>query len=169
MRTLPRLAAAGAGAGLVFALFCGACYATGGRGPWLPLNLVAHTAWRGAPTDDRLAPGSLLLALILLGVTGMVMFVPFLALGIGAGISPPLLVPAAAVYANVVWVFGDYLVWPKLDAVAAAGFSPGVAWVGHIVAGLAAGLMAVWPQPWPRLWSLLLQARSTVASGVRGR
>jgi len=166
MRTVTRLVAAGVAAGIGFGLFCAACQASGGRGFWQPLNLVAHTAWRGAPADNRFSALALTLAVGLVCAGGVAMFLPFLALATGAGMTPWLLIPTAAVYANVVWVFGDYLLWPKLDPVAAAGFPSGVAWVGHIVAGLVAGAVTAWPRPWPQIARQIRRTRRTAANSI---
>jgi hypothetical protein len=139
MRPLARTAGAGVLAALVFAGWTVGSYGVGGRGPWRPLNLVAHLVWRAAPTSGRFSVTAAAVGLLLLLAAGIVMIAPYAALALGAGLSAPVTLIGAGVYTNAAWVIGDYLVWPKLDPVAARDFSSGVAWVGHIVAGIAAG------------------------------
>jgi hypothetical protein len=138
-----RICVSGLLGGLTIGVWSAVSYGLGGRGWWRPLNLVAHTVWRGAPLDGRLDTGALVVAVLVFAVGGVVVIAPYAVLAHGAGLSGPLLVLLAGAYANVVWVVGDYLLWPKLDAVAAHAFSPGVAWVAHLVGGLVAGLCLV--------------------------
>ncbi|HEX5542977.1 MAG TPA: hypothetical protein VFX60_15680 [Micromonospora sp.] len=134
---------AGLVGGLAFALFSMIWFGFGGDGFWRPLNLVAHTFWRGAPTSGAFHLGAAVLGLVVLAVVGVLVLAPFAVLAIGAGMSAPIAIVGASIYANVVWVIGHYLVWGKLDPVAAAEFSPGVAWIAHFVAGLVGGIALV--------------------------
>jgi hypothetical protein len=144
MPALIRVPVAGAAAGLTFAAWSILLYGTGGRGTWRPVNLVAHLVWRGAPIGGRLDVAAAAYGLLLLIGVGILMIAPYAGLTFGADLSPAVVtVVGAAVYTNAVWVIGDYVVWPKLDATAALRFSAGVAWVGHLVAGLVAGVVLV--------------------------
>lgn len=53
MRTVSRAMAAGVVAGVVVGVWSSASMGLGGRGWLRPVNLIAHTVWRGAPTDNR--------------------------------------------------------------------------------------------------------------------
>lgn len=134
-----RAVAGGALAGCGFAAWTVGSYGVGGRGPWQPLNLVAHIVWRDAPTSGRYSLMGAVVGLLILLAAGIVLMAPYAALAYGGGLSAPVTLIGAAVYTNAAWVIGDYLLWPKLDPVAARHFSPGVAWLGHIVGGIAAG------------------------------
>jgi hypothetical protein len=131
-------------AGLAFAAWSVGCYAAGSRGAWRPLNLVAHTVLRDNAVNGRLHPLPALLGLLVTVVAGIVLMAPYALLIWTADISPGVVIVAgAAIYLNAGWVIGQYLFWPKIDPVAAAGFSPGVAWVGHMVAGVVGGTVLV--------------------------
>jgi hypothetical protein len=134
-----RAVEAGLGAAVSFIVFSVLWFGIGGKGWWKPLNLVAHTFWSGAPIDGRWNTGAELLGLVVLLVAGVVVMAPFTLLAIGAGLRPGGMVGGAAVYTNVVWIFGHYWIWPGLDSVAAHEFSPGVAWLAHMAAGLIGG------------------------------
>ncbi|GIH14009.1 hypothetical protein [Rugosimonospora africana] len=134
-----RAVIAGVLAGCGFAAWTVGSYGVGGRGTWRPLNLVAHVVWRDAPTSGGFSLMGAVVGLLILLAAGIVLIAPYAALASGAGLSAPVTLVGAAVYTNAAWVIGDYLVWPKLDPVAARDFSPGVAWLGHIVGGIAAG------------------------------
>lgn len=142
-----RTGAAGVVAGAAFAGWSVGSYAVGGRGTWRPLNLVAHSLWRGAALDGRLHPAEAIVGLLVAVAMGTVLTAPYAIVLWQAEISPALVVVAgAAIYFNAAWVVGDYILWPRIDPVGAAGFSPGVAWLAHIVAGAAAGtVLAVSP------------------------
>jgi hypothetical protein len=139
-----RVPVAGAAAGLTFAAWSILLYGTGGRGTWRPLNLVAHLVWRNAPIGGRLNVAAAAYGLLILIVVGILMIAPYAGLAFGADLSPAVVIVAgAAIYTNAIWIIGDYVVWPKLDATAALRFSGGVSWVGHMVAGLVAGTVLV--------------------------
>lgn len=134
-----RTVASGAAAAGCFTVFSMLWFGIGAEGLWRPLNLIAHTLWRGAPTGGRWHAGAVLLALVVLLLVGVVVMAPFTFLAIGAGLGPAGMAAGGAVYANVLWIFGNYWIWPAFDPLAAHEFSPGVAWAGHMVAGLAGG------------------------------
>lgn len=141
--TVLRVIIAGVIGGLAFALFSMIWFGLGDRTAWYPLNLVAHTLWRGAPVDGGFHPGAAVLGVITLGAVGVLAIAPFAVLAVGAGMNPLVAIIGASIYANVIWVFGHYLVWEKLDPVSATSFAPGAAWTAHFVAGLAAGAALV--------------------------
>ncbi|GAA5199228.1 hypothetical protein GCM10023322_74420 [Rugosimonospora acidiphila] len=143
MRYSVRVPAAGVAAAAGFACWVIGSYGMNRHGPWHPVNLIAHLAWRGAPTGSGFSAPATAVGLAIVLAAGIVMIVPFAALAYGAGLPAPATVLGAAVYTNAAWIIGDYIVWPKLDSVGAHGFSPGVAWLGHIVAGVAAGVVLV--------------------------
>lgn len=132
---------AGLLAGLTFAGYSMVAFAIEGRGVWRPLNLVAHTLWRGAPTDDRSNLGAIGLGLVTAVAAGVVLFVPYAGLALGAGMRGAYLVGGPVIFGNVAWIIGHYFVWPSADPVAAASFSASVAWVAHMLAGLVGGFV----------------------------
>jgi hypothetical protein len=139
-----RIVIAGLLGGAAFALFSMIWFGLGGKTVWYPLNLVAHTLWRGAPTDGTFHPGAALLGAMVLAAIGVVVLAPFAAAAAGSGMGVVTAIIGASVYANLIWVFGHYLVWEKLDPEAADRFAPGVAWAGHLLAGLVGGAALVW-------------------------
>lgn len=139
MRTISRVIVAGLVATAVFTLYSALWFAGSGEGFWRPVNLVAHTIWSGAPVDGAFHLGAALLGLVVLVVAGVLVMVPYAWLTIQAGTRGLFLILGAAVYANVVWIFGHNLAWNALDPLAAGAYTPGVAWVGHMLAGLAGG------------------------------
>lgn len=144
VRTVLRVGIAGVIGGLAFALYSMIWFGLGDKTIWYPLNLVAHTIWRNAPTDGSFHAGAAILGLITLAVVGALALAPFAALAILIGMDPLTAIIGASIYANVIWIIGHYLVWERLDATAAHGFSAGVAWVAHFIAGLIAGAALVW-------------------------
>jgi hypothetical protein len=134
---------AGLLAGLAFAAYSMVAFAATGRGLWYPLNLAAHALWRRVPTDGRAYPGGIAVGLVTIVVLGVVVFAPYAALAYGAALDRAQLLIGAVVYGNVVWIVGHYLVWPRVDVQAATRFSATVAWVAHMLAGLAGGLALV--------------------------
>jgi hypothetical protein len=144
VRIVRRVGIAGVIGGLAFALYSMIWFGLGDKTIWYPLNLVAHTIWRGAPTDGRFHAGAAVLGLITLAVVGVLALAPFAAVAVLVGMHPLVAIVGASIYANVIWIIGHYMVWERLDPTAAHGFSSGVAWAAHFVAGLIGGAALVW-------------------------
>ncbi|HEX6197287.1 MAG TPA: hypothetical protein VFZ37_15340 [Jiangellaceae bacterium] len=109
-------------------------------GFWTPVNLIAHTFWRGAPLDDEFSVGGLILGVVvhmmmamMLGavIAVIVSRIPALranlgsrlATGVGAGL--------------MVWVVMQYILWPLVDESAVDAFTPWIFAVSHVVFGMA--------------------------------
>lgn len=148
MRTTVRGIVAGVVAGVVAGSWSSASMGMGGRGWLRPMNLIAHIVWRAAPTDDRFDLAAVVVAAVTLVVVGVAALLPFAGLATGAGLSPVMVVGGGAAYLNVVWIIGEYVVWPKLDPYAAHAFPAGVAWAAHLAAGAVAGVVLVARHDW---------------------
>jgi hypothetical protein len=115
-----------------------------GVGFWTPLNLIAHTLWRGAPLGATFSWGGLVLGMVvhmmMAALLGMVFAV--LASRLPAGRAAVL--GAGMVYGVVVWLLAQYVIWPLVDAAAAQAFTPWVFAVGHVLYGMVTA-MAVAP------------------------
>lgn len=141
MRTAARVAVAGFAAAVTFLLFSMVWYFGGGNGFFKPVNLIAHTFDRGAPLDARFSIAALLIGIASVTVAALIALVPFVVVAAGEGMHPLLFIGAAAIYANVIWIFGHYLLWAGIDPASAKLFSSGVSWVGHMLAGAVAGVV----------------------------
>jgi hypothetical protein len=109
------------------------------NGFWTPLNLIAHTLWRGAPLDYEFSAGGLVLG----GIIHMMM-----SMGLGAAIAVlvskvPRLgatlgsrVVTGVVIAMTVWVVMEYIIWPLIDSAAADAFTTWIFAVAHLVYGM---------------------------------
>lgn len=141
MRTAARVAVAGVAAAVTFLLFSMLWYFVKGEGFFKPLNLVAHVFDRGAPLNGRFSITALVVGIASVTVAAWIALVPFTVVAAGEGMHPLVFIGAAAIYANVIWIFGHYLFWAGIDPVGAKLFSAGVSWVGHMLAGAVAGLV----------------------------
>lgn len=108
-------------------------------GFWTPVNLIAHTFWRGAPLDEEFSVGALILGIVVHMMMAMML---------GAVIA--LIVSRiAALRANLgsrlatgvavglmVWVVMQYVIWPLVDEPAADAFTPWIFAVSHVVFGM---------------------------------
>jgi hypothetical protein len=133
------VAQAGLAGALVFLLFSMIYFVATGKGFWTPVNLIAHTIDRGAPLDGRFSLSALVIGFVSTAVVATLALVPIVVAAYGEGMHPLLFIAGAAVYANVLWIFGHYLFWANIDPAGAKLYNPGVSWIGHILAGAAAG------------------------------
>lgn len=145
-RTITRGAIAGMAGGMMMAMFAMLGMWLDGQpetGFWTPLNLIAHTVWRGAPLDAEFSGG----ALVLGGVIHMMM-----SMGLGAtvavivskvsqlGRSLGSRVLAGVMIAMTVWIAMDFIIWPLIDSAAADAFTTWIFAVSHAVFGMTAPL-----------------------------
>ena len=125
--------------GSLMALWAMVALGATGHGFFTPVNLIAHTLWRGAPLGGGFVPTAFVLGLAVhLAIStavgtvlawfvvrgsldGSVVFV--LALGLGAG----------------AWVVQAFA-WPAVDSSASASFTPWVLAVAHVLFALGAAL-----------------------------
>ncbi|MGH3432905.1 MAG: hypothetical protein ACRDQB_08735 [Thermocrispum sp.] len=141
-QALVRGAVAGMVGGVVMAMWSMLALLASGEGFWTPLNLIAHTFWRGAPLDGTFSFGALVLGLVvhmimsmMLGVLGaaavrLVRGVPstrgaLAALGMAVGL--------------VVWLVMQFAIWQAVDEAAAEAFTPWIFAVGHLMYGAVTG------------------------------
>jgi hypothetical protein len=145
-RTITRGAIAGMVGGMMMGMFAMlAMWLDGQRetGFWTPLNLIAHTLWRGAPLDAEFSGGGLVLG----GVIHMMM-----SMGLGAAVavivskvgrfgrSLGTRVLTGLVIAMTVWIAMDFIIWPLIDSAAADAFTTWIFAVAHAVFGMTAPL-----------------------------
>ena len=136
-----RGAIAGMIGGAVMAMWSMVVLAATGAGFWQPLDLIAHTVWRGAPLNGTFSAGALVLGMaihmmtsamlgvVIAGAAQRLRSVGALAAGMGVGLS--------------VWLVNQYAVWPLIDSASADRFTPWVFAVGHVMYGVATALVAL--------------------------
>lgn len=139
MRTVVGVSLAGLAAALTFLLLSMLWYAAAGDGFWTPVNIVAHAVDRHAPLSGRVSAAGIAVGFLATAVVAVIAVIPLYAAAVAEGMHPLIFIGAAAVYANVLWIAGHYLLWRSIDPAGADRFSSGVSWIGHMVAGLAAG------------------------------
>jgi hypothetical protein len=145
-RTITRGTMAGMVGGMMMGMFAMLAMWLDGQpetGFWTPLNLIAHTVWRGAPLDAEFSGG----ALVLGGVIHMMM-----SMGLGAAVA--VIVSKASrlgrslgsrvltglVIAMTVWIVMDFIIWPLIDSAAADAFTTWIFAGSHAVFGMTAPL-----------------------------
>lgn len=113
-----------------------------GVGFWAPLNLIAHTFWRGAPLGAGFSWRALVIGLVAHMVVSVLLGLLFAAL---AGLAPARMVSQAmlplwgVLYGLVVLLVNHYGIWPAIDEAAAEAFTPWVFAVGHALYGQVVG------------------------------
>lgn len=144
--TMKRGALAGMAGGIVMAMWSMLALWASGTGFWSPLNLIAHTLWRGAPLDQTFSAGALVLGLVVHMMMSMML-----------GVAIAIILTQVSILAQVsalrrtlavrlvtgmgiglmVWAVMQYGVWPVVDAQAAPEFTPWIFALGHLMFGLA--------------------------------
>lgn len=133
-------ALAGLLGGVVMAMWSMVVLAATGVGFWAAVNLIAHTIWRGVPTDGRFSIAALLLGLMVHMVMSVVFGVVLAALvGRLAGTLPAVV--AGMTFGLMLWLVNQYVIWPVIDETAAQAFTPWVLAVGHLMFGLVAAVL----------------------------
>jgi hypothetical protein len=128
---------AGMFGGAVMAMWSMLVLAATGDGFWQPLNLIAHTVWRGAPLDGGFSAGALVLGLAIHMMTSATLGV---VIAVAAHRRRAAAVMVGMTVGLGVWLVNQYAVWPLLDSAAADRFTPWVFAVGHLMFGVAAAL-----------------------------
>lgn len=132
-------AVAGMGGGVVMAMFSMVAMWLDGSGFWLPLNLIAHTAWSGAPLDATFSGAAIAIGLLI-----------HMAISMMVGVSIALSFTRAPIFHRtatialisgmmiglVVWVAAQYVLWPLASEVAAKAFTPWIFAVAHAMFGI---------------------------------
>jgi hypothetical protein len=140
--TIRRGAVAGMVGGAMMAIFAMLAMwldGSAGTGFWTPINLIAHTLWRGAPLDDEFSAGSLLLGMLLHLIMAMTLgAVVATIVGRVAGLRTSLgsRVLAGVGIALMVWAVMEYLAWPLVDRAAADAFTTWIFAVSHVIFGM---------------------------------
>jgi hypothetical protein len=144
-QVLKRGALAGAGGGMVMAMWSMIVLWLTGAGFWTPVNLIASTVWRGAPLDARFSGGAVVLGLAVHMTMSM-------ALGMAVAVAVRAVTPLAArpavlamtgmVFGIAVWLVMQYGLWPAVDAAAAPRFTPWMFALGHVMFGAVTALLA---------------------------
>jgi uncharacterized membrane protein YagU involved in acid resistance len=112
-----------------------------GVGFWTPLNLIAHTVWRGAPLDATFSWGGLVVGMVVHLMVAMLLGVVFAVVGGRYLASRMGLLGAGMVYGVVVWLLTQYVLWPLVDDAAAQAFTPWVFAVGHLLYGATTAMV----------------------------
>jgi hypothetical protein len=140
--TIRRGAVAGMVGGAMMAMFAMLAMwlaAPAETGFWTPINLIAHTLWRGAPLDYEFSVGALVLGMVLhmmmamaLGaaVATIVGRVARLRTGLGSRVLTGVGI------ALMVWVVMEYIAWPLVDRAAADAFTTWIFAVSHVTFGM---------------------------------
>jgi uncharacterized membrane protein YagU involved in acid resistance len=106
-----------------------------------PLNLIAHTLWRGAPLGATFSWGALVLGMVVHMMMATLLGMVF---AVAAGrylTSRTSLLGAGMVYGVVVWLLMQYVIWPLVDDAAAQAFTAWVFAVGHLLYGVVTAIV----------------------------
>lgn len=134
-------ALAGLVGGVVMAMWSMVVLAATRAGFWTPVNLIAHTIWRGAPTDGSFRVGALLLGLMVHMVMSVAFGVVLATLATRLAGTLPALLAAGMTFGLVLWLVNQYVIWPAIDETAAQAFTPWVFAIGHLMFGLVAAVL----------------------------
>lgn len=138
-RSLPALGAVGGlVAGMVMAMWSMIVMWLTGEGFWVPLNLIAHTFWEGAPTDATFSAAAMILGAVVHMMMSIILGLALALLAHWTKPGPGVLLAGGMVFGIVVWLVNQYAVWPAIDMIAAEQFTPWVFAVGHLMYGLVA-------------------------------
>lgn len=124
----------------MFAMFAMWLDGSAETGFWTPINLIAHTLWRGAPLDGTFSVGALVLGMAVhmmmaMGLGVVVATLASRAPRLGASLRS-LLVTSTGI-AVMVWLVMQYLAWPLVDRAAADAFTAWIFAASHVVFGMA--------------------------------
>jgi hypothetical protein len=140
--TIRRGALAGMAGGAMMAMFAMLAMWLDGSaetGFWTPINLIAHTLWRGAPLDYEFSVGALLLGMVLHMMMAMTLGA-VVATIVGRvarlGFSLGSRVLTGVGIALSVWAVMEYVAWPLVDRAAADAFTTWIFAVSHVIFGM---------------------------------
>jgi hypothetical protein len=158
--TIKRGALAGMAGGAMMAMFAMLAMWLDGSattGFWTPVNLIAHTLWRGAPLDGTFSVGALVLGMAVHMMMAMTLGAAIATLvgkvtRLGTGLGSRLL--AGIGIALLVWSVMEYVAWPLIDRAAAEAFTTWIFAVSHIIFGMMTAAV---------LYVSISRGRSTVA------
>jgi hypothetical protein len=113
-------------------------------GFWTPVNLIAHTLWRGAPLDYEFSLGALVLGMAVHMMMAMTLGAAVAAIvskvaRLGRSLGFRLLIGVGI--ALLVWVVMQYLAWPLVDRAAAEVFTTWIFAVSHIIFGMVTAVV----------------------------
>lgn len=158
--TIRRGAVAGMVGGAMMAMFAMVAMWLDGSaetGFWTPINLIAHTVWRGAPLDYEFSLGALVLGMILHMMMAMTLGAAVATIvskvaRLGTSLGSRLLTGVGI--ALLVWLVMEYVAWPLVDRAAAESFTTWIFAVSHIIFGMVTAAV---------LYISITRGRSTVA------
>ena len=139
-KTIKRGALAGIAGGVVMAMWAMIALWADGSGFFAPLNLLAHTVWRGAPLDGTFNGGAVVLGMVIHLTTSTVLGVVLaLVLARVGALRQNLAVQLVTGigFGLIVWVVAQFGIWPLIDEQAAPKFTPWAFAIGHAIFGLA--------------------------------
>jgi hypothetical protein len=134
--TLRRGLVAGAIGGMAMAMWSMVVFAATGDGLWLPVNLIAHVGWAGAPLDGSFDAGALALGMMAHMALSMMLgaAIALIASRIGGGAAATGLVALGV--ATAAWAVGA-VAWNAIDADGFEAFTPWVLATGHLMFAVA--------------------------------
>jgi hypothetical protein len=140
--TIKRGAAAGMAGGAMMAMFAMLAMWLDGvteTGFWTPINLIAHTFWRGAPLDNEFSFGALVLGMILHMMMAMTLGAAVATIvsrvgPLGKNLGSRVLTGVG--FALMVWVVMEFIAWPLVDRAAAEAFTTWIFAVSHVIFGM---------------------------------
>jgi uncharacterized membrane protein YagU involved in acid resistance len=112
-----------------------------GVGFWTPLNLIAHTVWRGAPLGATFSWGALVLGMVVHVMMATLLGMVFAALVSRYSTNRTALLTAGMVYGVMIWLLMQYVLWPLVDAAAAQAFTAWVFATGHLLYGMVTAMV----------------------------
>lgn len=158
-KTIKRGALAGMAGGVVMAMWAMIALWADGSGFWAPLNLLAHTLWRGAPLDGTFNGGAVVLGIVIHMTTstmlGVVLAVILAQVGALRQNLAGQLVTGMG-FGLIVWVVAQFGIWRLIDEQAAPKFTPWAFAIGHAIFGLAT------------VWTLYLTSAKTGRQATHG-
>jgi hypothetical protein len=123
--------------GSVMALWAMGALAATGHGFFTPVNLIAHTAWRGAPLDGRFVPAAFALGLFIHLTISTIVGTVLAGFVERGSLDGGIVFFVAMVVGVVAWVVQAFA-WPAVDSTASASFTPWVLAVAHVLFALGA-------------------------------
>lgn len=134
----------GMAGGAMMAMWSMIALAVSGDGFWTPVNLIAHTVWRGAPLDGAFSAGGLALGLMLHMMLSAMLGVGIVTMARPAGHSVGAVVGVAFGVTAAAYV-GQLVLWHAIDDASASAFTGWVLAVGHVAFAMtvAAGTLAL--------------------------
>lgn len=125
--------------GSLMALWAMIALAATGHGFFTPVNLIAHTLWRGAPLDGGFAPTAFVLGLTIHLTISIAVGTVLAWFVVRGSLDGGIVFFVALVLGVTAWIVQAFA-WPAVDSSASASFTPWVLAVAHVFFALGAAL-----------------------------